>query len=209
MMQSGVLSLVSGPGSEPIPLDEIKAHLRVDDTTSDDEIVGMMLAGRQLIEAWLGRALITQTWDWWLPCWPENPYYGGTFYVPYPPLQSVTHVKYVDTNGDEQTLSSAYYVVITPAGPRTGPGTIRPAYNVTWPSIREQPDAIRIRFVAGWTGPEKVPDPIRSALKLVVGDLYENREAQIADARAIIQANKTVDALLLPFQTHISGLRAA
>lgn len=207
-MDTGILSLVSGPGSEPIGLDEIKAHLRVDGTDEDGLIIGKMTAARMLVESWIGRALITQTWDWFLPCWPSDEY-GGTFYVPNSPLQSVTSLKYVDLNGDEQTWSSSNYEVIAPAGPRPGPGLIRPAYLIFWPNIRSQPDAVRIRFVAGWTGPEKVPDPIRSAIKLVVGDLYENRESQIADARAIIQANKTVDALLLPFQTHVSGLRAA
>jgi uncharacterized phiE125 gp8 family phage protein len=207
-MNDDIRTLVTGPSAEPVSLDETKAHLRVGATDEDGLIIGKIIAARMMAEAWLGRALITQTWDWFLPCFPSDGY-GGTFYVPYPPLQSVTHVKYVDENGDEQTISSANYAVIAPAGPRASPGTIRPAYNVDWPSYRAQPDAVRIRFVAGWTGPEKVPDPIRSAIKLIVGDLYENREAQIADARAIIQANKTVDALLLPFQTHISGLRAA
>lgn len=207
-MQTGILSLVTAPAAEPVGLDEIKAHLRVDDTTEDGLIIGKMIAARMMAEAWTGRALCTQTWDWFLPEFPAD-CYGGTFLVPYPPLVSVTHVKYVAEDGTLTTITASDYAVIAPAGPRAGFGTIAPAYNVDWPSFRAQRDAVQIRFVAGYGGPEKVPNPIKSAIKLIVGDLYENREAQIADARAIIQTNKTTDALLLNFQAWVSGLRAA
>lgn len=202
---TGILSLYTAPGSEPVGLDEIKAHLRVDDTASDGEIVGMMIAAREAVEAWTGRALVTQTLEWFLPCWPVDTY-GGSLVLPRPPLVSVTHVKYIDTDGTEQTVSSSDYTVIAPAGPRAAPGIVAPAYAVVWPSARFQRDAIRVRYVAGYGGPEQVPDAIRSAIKLLVGDLHENREAQAEKALA---ANETLRNILLPFQTHIGALRAA
>jgi uncharacterized phiE125 gp8 family phage protein len=84
----------------------------------------------------------------------------------------VTHIKYTDTDGALQTLSSSRYVVDTACKP----GRIIPAYNDYWPSTRDIPNAVTVRFVAGWLTPEDVPEPLKHALKIQALTLYEHRE---------------------------------
>jgi len=200
-MSTGILSLVAAPGSEPVGLDEMKAHLHETGTGNDGEIIGMMLAAARQAEAYTNRAIVTQTYDWWLPRFC----YGRTVFLPKAPLQSVTSVKYIDAAGAEQTYAAANYVVGAPAGPFAPRGWLERYDWATWPDHYDRLDAVRIRFVAGWTGPEKVPDGIRSAMKLIVTHLFEHRgdrqEAGIANAepRALPPA---AEALLDPYRIY-------
>jgi len=176
------LSLITAPVAEPLSLDEAKAHLRVTADTEDELIDAIITAVRQHIDGrdgWLGRSLVTQTWEvrldrfptgWESPFepWPRN----VAIRVPLPPLQSVTSVKYIDSAGVEQTLSSATYVVHV----AEEPGLIVPAYGQTWPTAREEPGAVRVRFVAGYGEAKDVPRPLKLGLSAMVAHFYENRE---------------------------------
>lgn len=199
----GILSLVSPPASEPMGLDELKAHLRVAGTTDDGEIVGMLIAAREAAEAYLNRALVTQTWDWWLPGFPLPDFPERRLVLPKPPLQSVTSVKYIDAAGAEQTYATGNYVVVAPAGPRAPAGWIERDEDASWPDLDAREDAVRIRFVAGWTGPEKIPDGIRNGIKLIALHLYEHRgdrqEAGIANAEPRMLP-PTAEHLMFPYR---------
>jgi uncharacterized phiE125 gp8 family phage protein len=152
------LAPVTPPEVEPLTADDVRARLGLNASVTDEQLDPMIKAARQEIdgdEGYLGRALITQTWDLFLDRFPS-----GEIDIPLPPLQSVASLKYFDVDGVSQTWDSANYVVV--------PGKvwrIIPAYGLCWPSIRHQPNAVGIRFVAGY-GDEgnKVPEPIRQAL---------------------------------------------
>jgi len=178
------LALITAPTTEPLSLDEAKAHLRVTADTEDELIDALITAVRQHIDGrdgWLGRSLITQTWEvrldrfptGWesIEPWPRN----VAIRVPLPPLQSVTSVKYLDSAGAEQTLNSATYVVHVVEEP----GLIVPAYGQTWPTARDEPGAVRVRFVAGYGEPKDVPRPLKLGLNAMVAHFYEHREPVI------------------------------
>jgi len=59
-----VLERVTDPDIEPITLEEIKRHLRAytDVTIEDDDFTALVVAGREWVEGYTGRALIDQTW---------------------------------------------------------------------------------------------------------------------------------------------------
>lgn len=194
LLPVGILSIVTPPAAEPIMLDEAKAHLRVDD--HDGEIISAMIAARQLVEEWTGRALVTQTWDWFLPFFP---YYHGryTLSIPKPPLQILSSIKYIDASGALVTMPSTDYVALTFSGASAANGLVDPVYGSCWPSARTQNDAVQVRFVAGYGGPEKIPEPIRAAIKLLLGDLFENREAQFVGVS--VSDNLAVERLLSPY----------
>jgi len=46
-----------------------------------------------------------------------------------------------------------------------------------------------------------VPEPVRHAVKMIVGDLYENREAATADMT--INVNPTTERLLFPYRASL------
>jgi uncharacterized phiE125 gp8 family phage protein len=165
------LTLVTPPVSEPIMLEDAKAFLRQDGEFDNDTILQLIRTARRHFDgkdAWFGRALVTQTWDLSLD------EFVAPIDVPLPPLQSVMSISYVDPEGATQTVPPTDYLVDT----QREPGRIVPAYGVTWPTARSgTPNAVTVRFVAGYGTHHQVPEDIKTWLKQAVAYLYEQREA--------------------------------
>jgi uncharacterized phiE125 gp8 family phage protein len=169
------LNQTAAPSGAPITLAEAKAHCRVDHTDDDVLIGGLIAAATQHLDGrrgYLGRCLMTQSWEYRVHCFP----YGDPIELPLPPLVSVESVKYVDQVGVLQTLAADQYVIDA----ATYLGQLRPAYNVVWPVTRHESFAVRIAFTAGFGDAATVPQPIKSAMLMITGHLYENRET-VAD----------------------------
>lgn len=184
------LERTTAPAATPVTLAEAKAHVRYAASDSDDLITALIQAATTHLEGRngiLGRALITQTWEW------RVDYFPACLEVPLPPLQSVTSVKYLDDNGVEQTLDPSAYVV--EAHHRNG--RIRPVYNTIWPTTRPESGAVRIVFVAGYGDAAAVPQPIKHAILLLVGHWWFNREA-VGDPMTPVPL--AVEALTNPFR---------
>lgn len=192
------IEVVTAPAVEPISTTDAKTHLRETATGQDTRIAVAIESARMAVEAWTGRALITRTLDLKLPGFPRE------IVLPYAPLASatqVTHVKYVDTDGAEQTLVlDTDYRVLAPSGPQCSHGRIILQYNETWPSTRAQPDAVRVRWVAGYatSATGSIPGALKDAMLLLIGDSFENREAQVAGTS--MAENKAVQNLVWPFR---------
>lgn len=158
--------LVTAPSVEPITRTEAKAHLNVTSSTKDGYIDSLITTVRRGVERYLKRALITQTWKVYYNNW------DNCLKIPFPKLQSVTHVKYRDLEGVEQTLPTTQYWVTN----TEDPGSIVRAYGVTFPELQYgRPDSIEIQFVAGYGLAADVPDDIKHAMKLWLTDLFDHR----------------------------------
>ena len=175
--------LVTAPAREPIILQQAKDHCRVDGSADDARLDLLIQAARQSMEGYLDRALIAQTWEIKRDAFPAC----GEIVLPLPPLQAVTHVKYIDTAGLEQTLSPSLYTVDAPSGDTALEGRVILNYGEVWPSTRNQPNAVTVRFVCGYgAGSEAVPAMIRAGLLLMIEDLYSNPGKQIlTDAKLV------------------------
>ena len=177
-------------------------------TTLDPEITGWITAARQYCETFTHRALITQTYDLKLDSFPWNsPGYVdagqigvGAIGIPKAPLQSVTSLTYIDTNGAVQTWDSSNYTVDAPAGPWAAPGRLVPAWSIYYPVCRTVPNAIVVRFVAGYGAASAVPYPIKQAMKLLIGNWYVNHEAGALFRGTADVLPYGIDALLWPFK---------
>lgn len=163
------LSLYSGPVTEPVSLAEAKAHLRVTFADDDGLIASLITAARQWIEEQTYRQLVTATWDLVLDGFPSG---DKPIRVPRAPLQTVSAITYTDTAGDTQTLATSLYAVTA----TRQPALIRPAYGQVWPEALDAPDTVTVRFTAGYGTAAAVPDLLKAAVKLLVGQLYEFRE---------------------------------
>lgn len=182
-------NLITPPAIEPVTLQEVKDHLRITVADDDTVLTFLITSAREHIEDMLSRALITQTWELVLDRFPD------CIELPYPPLQSVQSILYIDEEGFQQTLAPSVYT----ADAKRDPGRIVPAYGQQWPSTRREINAVAITYKAGYGDFEiDVPGPIRSALLLMIGHLYENREATAPFQ--ITTLPHGVDRLLSPYR---------
>jgi uncharacterized phiE125 gp8 family phage protein len=161
------LVIATAPVEEPITAVEAKAHANVEYSTDDTLIGTLITAARQYAEDFLRRQIVTATWDWYLDAFPN------VFYVPLPPLQSITYIKYYDVDGTLRTLSSAtYHTDIV-----SQPGRIACLPDYTWPSTESgRLNAVNVRFVAGYGAATAVPQNIKQAIKFLVTHWYEHRQ---------------------------------
>jgi len=172
IMEYQAFKILTAPSTEPVLKADVKGQLRIVDFTDDDDMIDVLiLASREAVEKYLGRALITQTLQIFFDCFP------GTIEIPYSPLQSVTHVKYYDADGDQQTLSSSVYQ----ADLVSVPGRIETAYGETWPSTRSgKLNTVEVQYAAGYgDAAADVPQPIKQTIISMAVDLYEHPESNI------------------------------
>lgn len=179
------LTRVQAPTVPAVSLQDAKAHLRVDHDAEDALIEALVEAAAGMIDGpdGIGYALQEQTWrltldgfhpyDWLVRPSPDRERWDGRaderIRIALRPVVSVDQITYTDTAGDEQTLPDTDYRVSI-AG---GVATITPVNS--WPTVKDEPGAVRIDFTAG----EGTPDSLRAAILLMVGHLYENRQGVV------------------------------
>lgn len=152
------------PSVEPLLVAEANTHLHV--SGQDSYVTTLIKVARMSIERYLQRTLCTTTYKAYADNWES------VMTLPFPTLQSVTSVKYYNTEGTLTTLSTSNYWVVT----TDDPGCIVRKYDVTYPELQDgRPDAIEIIYVAGYGAAEAVPEDIKHAMKLLIANYYENR----------------------------------
>lgn len=180
--------LITGPLTEPVSLAEAKLHLKIDSDTTDDNLISLLItAAREQAEMYTRRAFIAQTWEL-----QEDCFEGGEILLEKTPVQSVTSIKYYDTNGVEQTLSTSVYGL----NQADEPNEVYLKYGMVWPVVRGEENDVKIRFVAGYS---TVPASVKAAMLLIIGHLYENRE-DVVVGRQVNDLPKGSKYLLDPFR---------
>ncbi len=213
------LIVKTAPALEPVSLQEAKDQLRVYTDDDDSYISTLIRTARMNLERTYRRALITQSlvlgMDFfgqpdftptWLYGWPPSTLsWGPTGWIlPQssvielrPPVQSITAITYLDAAGNLQTLASANYVL----DGDSEPARVVPNLAKLWPVTAPLPNAAKIEFVAGYTAPALVPDDIKAALKLLIGNWYENRESVVVDTRLVaLELPQSVQMLMAPYK---------
>lgn len=185
------LTLVSGPAAEPLDLDDVKAHLRIDGDDEDTLLGSLITTSRSHVETAMGLALITQTWRWQADCWPK----GGVVELMTRPIQSVEQVAVRGTDGGETVLDPATYTVdVSGQTGRIAPNDGR------WPQPGALLGGIEIGFTAGFgDAATDVPEPVRQALRLLVAHWYEVRNP-VHIGQMASRVPDTVSELLMPYR---------
>lgn len=181
------LRTVTPPAVEPVSIDDLKLHLRLDGDDENAYLAGLIAAARRSCESFQNRAYITQTLRLTADAFPL--YRDGLYHfasrsvrgqdagilLPRAPLQSVSSITYVDEAGVTRTLASTEYLVDN----QSDPGRVAPAYGKYWPATRGQMNAVAVTFVAGYGAAADVPGEIALAIKMLVAHFYENRELAV------------------------------
>jgi uncharacterized phiE125 gp8 family phage protein len=190
------IRLITAPAVEPVSLSDAQEHLRAGIGGTDATLIETYLqAAREAVERNTGRALLPQTWELRLPGFPD-----GAITLPIAPLLSVTSVRYTAPDGADTLLDTAAYQIEAPFGPAAQPAKLWPAASGVWPAtLPYDRAAVRVRFQAGYANAGAVPAALRAAILLVLGELYENREASAAKPLSDVPA---VRRLLDPYRVH-------
>ena len=162
-------TLVTPTTENPVTLAEFKEYLRIDGDDENAQLQRFLNAAIVSAQQWTRRQFTFATYEYTVDFFP-----AGRIDLPLTPLSSVVSIKYIDSDGDEQTLDTADYVVTT----GHEPGFVEPAYNVSWPTTRNQTDAVTIQFIAGYgIDGATVPDDVRLLIELIASTWYECRGA--------------------------------
>jgi len=163
------LRLKTPPSVEPVSLEEAKNYLKVETADDDTLISSLIKSARELIERYLRKTLITQTWEMVLDD-------GGSMVViPRPPLQSVTSIKTIAEDGTETVEDPEKYIVELGCD---SPGRVMLKSGQTW-SIHRGFASFIVEFVAGYGDQASdVPEALKQAILQLVAHLYENRGAE-------------------------------
>lgn len=151
--------------AEPVTTAEAKSHLRVSIATDDTLIDNLVVAAREWFEVATWRGLVAD--DEAVEKFDRFP---RIIRLKNAPLRSVTTVEYIDINGSSQTVDDYQEDAVTE------PGRIIPVYGGSWPSTREQLNAVTITYKSGYVNAAAVPKSIKQGILMLVAHWYENRE---------------------------------
>lgn len=183
----GLLRLAA-PGESLVLLAEVKQRLKIETADDDSGLQRLISACTRQAEQRTQRAFVTQQWAYMAASFP-----CGSIVLPLPPLQSVQVIKYIDTNGTEQTLSPSNYVV-DPSGLL---GVVSLASGKSWPNTLSHPQALRVEFTCGYGAAALVEPDIVLAVLLLIAHFDQNREA--VSGRQLNVLPIGVEELLAPY----------
>jgi uncharacterized phiE125 gp8 family phage protein len=147
------------PVVEPITVDELKDHLRVETNDFDLELESLITVARKSLEIETGLVVFTSTRKMLFDRFPPNSF--SRLYLYGTPVQSVSHVKYYDEAGTQTTWSSSKYRL------QDGkPNYLQCVFGETWPAHRSVQDKIEIQYVCGKTTTAAIDERIKQAIKL-------------------------------------------
>lgn len=163
---------ITPAGGEPITREEAKEHLKVDpDITADDALIDRLLKGaRQFVEKRTGIACLSSTWELILDQFPAS----GVIYILKKPVTAISKVEYYASD------DAAEYTELSASNYQTDVDSNVARVRITSvPSIGDKLNAVKVTFVVGYSASENVPEYIRSAILVLTGHLYENRQEEI------------------------------
>jgi uncharacterized phiE125 gp8 family phage protein len=164
--------------SEPVTIGQARQQARTDgDQYHDDELTRLITVARSHVEQVCGVRLGTQT------IVAKCDSFADMCRLSEAPIQSVTSIAYVDTDGVGQTVSASVYELRSEGLD----ASIVLKFNQSWPSI--QPGSrITLTVVAGFETPD--PAYIHAMLVYLAGQFQNHEPVEVAGMT-------TFDALLI------------
>lgn len=205
------LKIHTEPTQEPLTLQEVKEYLRVEDNTDERNLRPLIESARRLVEEHLNRTLMQTTYQQFLDSFDEHedPLWEGVRQGPYlnyyknyidlvkSPVISVTHVKTYQDDDTATTMAASKYYVDN----AREPSRIVLRSGETFPTALRVANAIEIQYVAGYTSPYQVPEPIRLAILQIIAHMYEHR-GDMGNAAEAMMMPSMCKRLLSPYVIH-------
>lgn len=205
--------LITAPAENPVSLAELKAWLKISNNAQDAILTAIIVAVTKSAELYTKREFINKEFRTFRDYFGDYNYpgYGGYYFffnnenpieIRRTHLKSITHVKYINTQGTQITIDSADYYITSTDGSTFS--LLLPVPDKNWPSDLQQKrlQNVEIQFTAGWTDAaefkENWPD-LYQALLAHMADVFINRgdcsdiSGQCGCATAPVQARRVYD----------------
>jgi uncharacterized phiE125 gp8 family phage protein len=157
------LKTVTAATDTCVTLAEAKLHLKVENTTDDSLITILIKAAQDAVESFTNRVLMSTTFELQLD------EFCMEIKLPVAPVSSVSSVKYYDETNSEQTMAAGNYFYSVDQEP------MEIEFITSQSVYTYRQNALNIQFVAGYANAAAVPNALKQAVLLLVGDMYENR----------------------------------
>lgn len=136
-------------------------------TSEDDDLSDLITDGRESVETYTRRKLLTQTWDYFIDVFPDDNFIP----IPFGNLQTVSSVTFTDSDGNDTILDEGTDYLVETNGDQHG--MIVLPFGESWPADTLYPsNPIAIRFVCGWTTAALLPKLIKRAVKFSAENFY-------------------------------------
>ena len=165
-----ILRRTEAATSFPVTVAQVQAQSRIDGETT--YIQSLIAAATASVEESSGKALMEQTWEMKVSG-PDD----GVIEIPKTPVLELVSITYLNAALVSTALDVDDFALLGDEDR----AWIEPLEGVSWPSTVVRADAITITFTAGFEDAESVPANLKQAILMMVGHLYQNREA-VGDA---------------------------
>lgn len=186
-----------------VSLADVKAHLRVSWSSEDNLITNLLRSAYNIAEGYTGLSLIAKDYKMFLDRFPNS--YEGSNEDEWIELKhscgylNVETVKYYNSDNVFTTWSANDYNNDTPG---LTWARLYPIIDTVFPSTADRPQAVEVLYNTGFKNSStstQCPDAIRSAILILVADLYENRQDEIV-GRIASELPMTAKHLLDPYR---------
>ena len=158
--------LVTAPSTEPLTYAEVKAYLRLNGDTEETFVTSLITAARMKVETMIWRPLISQAWGMYFDYSELD---TRVYNINKAPVISVDNIKYYDSDNVLQTLSASDYEVDIYGNPCR-------FRIIDMPECYDRLGTLQVNFTCGYANAGSVPQPIKLAMYMIIGHLYENRQ---------------------------------
>lgn len=163
-------------------------------TSAEDTLITTLITvARQYVEQIANISIMNQTWEYYLNSFYDTHGNNGIYdqrrdynsiWLPNPPLVSVTSIEYTIA-GDSTDYSNTFAASNYHVDAVRKPGRIVLTNGSSYPTnTLETNNPVKITFIAGFGALRSdVPEPLKNVIKIVLAELYENREDTVFSMR--------------------------
>lgn len=146
------LKLITAATALAVSLTDMKTALRIDGSERDAEITWAIQSATAIVSHEGHKEVMQQTFELTLDAFPD------AIELTRVPVQSVTSITYADVDGTATVMSSALYALDD--ADDYGFAYVVPAYGSQWPVTRDQINAVKVRYVAGYAATAAAVTPV-------------------------------------------------
>ena len=154
---------------------EAKAFLKVDTTADDSLIDNLVFAATESCQIYTNQYFLKVTLEQYSDTW------DGMFTLYKSPVIDITTITYYDSDDVAAILDPSNYIL----DDVSKPARIAWTSTAEIPSLYKRINAVIVKYTCGYgTSSTDVPDGIKQAILLTLGNWYENRQSVISGRTA-------------------------